>query len=188
MKFTSDMHLGHFNVIKYNNRPYKSASDMDADLIRRWNSVVKAKEVVYHIGDFTLNGWLEARRYLKQLNGEIHLIRGSHDDRWIDRFEPIKSATGDDVILEPSMVVEVPKLMRSNGHDLPLILCHYSMNVWARSHYGSLHMFGHSHGRLLETLRSPRSLDVGVDCWDYTPISFEQFTDKLAAMGEYAST
>jgi calcineurin-like phosphoesterase family protein len=184
MKFTSDAHFGHTNVIRYNNRPYKSANEMDADLIDRWNSVVQPKEVIYHVGDFTLEGWQYAASVLAKLNGEIHLIRGSHDDRWIKNFQPMKSATGDRVILEPSMVVEVSNIWKADGHDLPLVLCHYAMTVWPRSHYGALHMFGHSHGRLLESLRSPRSLDIGVDCWNYTPISFEQFVEALKSKGE----
>ena len=36
------------------------------------------------------------------------------------------------------------------GLDKPqlVVLCHYAMRVWDRSHYGSWHLYGHSHGNL----------------------------------------
>ena len=49
-------------------------------------------------------------------------------------------------------------------------LSHYSHRSWRNSFHGSWHLFGHSHGRL-----EPygKSLDVGVDCWNFSPVSFD---------------
>ncbi len=33
--YISDLHFGHFNVIRYDNRPYSNVEDMDADLINK---------------------------------------------------------------------------------------------------------------------------------------------------------
>lgn len=38
--FTGDLHLGHENVIKFDNRPFETVEEMDAELIRRWNNKV----------------------------------------------------------------------------------------------------------------------------------------------------
>ena len=38
--FTSDLHLGHKNVLKLCNRPFSSIEEMDACLIDNWNSRV----------------------------------------------------------------------------------------------------------------------------------------------------
>ena len=35
--FTADPHFGHTNIIRYENRPFASAEEMDQELIRRWN-------------------------------------------------------------------------------------------------------------------------------------------------------
>ncbi|NEU13771.1 hypothetical protein G3T14_16765 [Methylobacterium sp. BTF04] len=38
-------------------------------------------------------------------------------------------------------------------------------------HRGHLHLYGHSRGALKAT---PDSLDVGVDCWNWSPAAFDQ--------------
>lgn len=42
---------------------------------------------------------------------------------------------------------------------------------------GAWHLYGHSHGRL-----SPqgRSLDVGVDCHNFRPISLDELTERMS--------
>lgn len=47
----SDTHFNHSNIIKYCNRPYQSVSEMDWDMVEKWNSVVKPNDHVYHLGD-----------------------------------------------------------------------------------------------------------------------------------------
>ena len=49
--FTGDLHLGHENVITFDNRPFESVEEMDAELIRRWNNKVDKGDLVYVLGD-----------------------------------------------------------------------------------------------------------------------------------------
>jgi len=85
--FTSDMHLGHGNIIGYCNRPFRDAEHMNESLIRNWNSRVKEGDVVFHLGDFCCKGAergvagcrTKAEEWVKQLNGQIIHIRGNHD-------------------------------------------------------------------------------------------------------------
>lgn len=76
--FTSDLHYGHRNVIPYCNRPYKDLDEMHPALIESWNSVVKEGDIVYVLGDFSLN-----KKYcpeiLPKLNGSKILVSGNHD-------------------------------------------------------------------------------------------------------------
>lgn len=43
--FTSDHHFSHANIIRYCNRPFASAEEMNQELIRRWNQTVSLNEV-----------------------------------------------------------------------------------------------------------------------------------------------
>ena len=64
MFFTSDTHISHHNIIKYCNRPFANAKEMDAEMIKRWNEKVKLDDTIYHLGDFTLGSKVNAERYL----------------------------------------------------------------------------------------------------------------------------
>ena len=49
--FTSDLHLGHKNILKLCNRPFSSIEEMDATLIENWNKKVHKNDQVYILGD-----------------------------------------------------------------------------------------------------------------------------------------
>ena len=69
--FTADTHFGHANVIRYCERPFASVQEMDDVLIENWNYIIKPKDTVYHLGDFTLAGKEKANDYFSRLNGKI---------------------------------------------------------------------------------------------------------------------
>ena len=49
--FTSDLHLGHNNIVNLCKRPFEDVDEMDAVLIDNWNRKVKKNDVVYLTGD-----------------------------------------------------------------------------------------------------------------------------------------
>ncbi len=75
--FISDTHFGHANIIKYCNRPFVDAREMDKILIDNWNSTVSKKDTVYHLGDFSFKA--PPSHFSKKLNGHKILIQGNHD-------------------------------------------------------------------------------------------------------------
>jgi calcineurin-like phosphoesterase family protein len=159
--FVSDMHLGHKNIIRLSNRPFGSLDEMDQTIIDNYNSVVKPGDTVYDLGDFCFTN---PKRYLDRFNIPAIRIKGSHDHD----------------IKEPYMLVIKPQgLMDDYGSPLVITLCHYAMRSWQTSHYGSWHLYGHHHGLLPPY---GLSFDVGVDCWNYYPVSLEQVREKMATL------
>lgn len=172
--FTSDMHYGHANVIKYANRPFKNVDEMDQTMIVQWNAVVKPSDTVYVIGDVSF--YKDVNRtigIISALPGQKWLVFGNHDKnlrkekRFLDLF--VKAVD----LLE----IKVPDV-DGHGGNQPITLCHYAMKVWNKSHFGSWQLYGHSHGSLPDDPRS-LSFDVGVDCWNFTPVSYEQVKERM---------
>jgi calcineurin-like phosphoesterase family protein len=78
---TSDLHLGHENIIRYCRRPFSSAAEMDEVLINNWNRIVREGEEVLFLGDLRYGpGAAPAGEYLSRLRGRITCIRGNHDE------------------------------------------------------------------------------------------------------------
>ena len=104
---TSDLHLFHDNIIKYCNRDYKDAEEMNADIISVWKNTVDINDRVIFVGD--LSAGLKGRRnelsdVCKSLPGKKTLIRGNHDhetDQWYldNGFDIVLSHLYEDNIL-----------------------------------------------------------------------------------------
>lgn len=164
--FTSDLHLGHANVIKYSNRPFKDVEEMNSALVDNWNSVVRPGDLVFCLGDFAFCDEDKAIKYAKRLMGNKYLIFGNHDKRLRKNKEFL------------SQWIWARDLESISVEGQKVVLCHYAMKVWAGSHKNSYQLFGHSHGSLKDDPNS-LSLDVGVDNWDYYPASFEEIQKKM---------
>jgi calcineurin-like phosphoesterase family protein len=162
--FTADTHFGHVRIIELCKRPFASVDEMDEALVANWNERVRPGDEVWHLGDFTMRGIDDARRYRARLNGRIHFVWGNHD-RAAVRYDPD--------------MWESRQGIGSIGLDgVHIEMCHYAMRVWNRSHHGAIMLYGHSHGNLPG---SASSLDVGVDCWDFRPVTLPEIRRRLAA-------
>ena len=51
--FISDLHLGHKNVLKFDNRPFINIEEHDKTIIDNWNSKVNDNDDVYVLGDIS---------------------------------------------------------------------------------------------------------------------------------------
>ncbi len=152
--FTSDHHFGHKRIIELASRPFASVEEMDEVLIERWNAIVAPGDLVYHLGDFA---FADHAPYLERLKGQKRLILGNHDHA--NRVNKAVGWSTVDSLLHVTLPCETP-----------VVLCHYAMRVWNRSHHGALHFYGHSHGNLEG---DAQSCDVGVDCWGFEPVNLD---------------
>lgn len=165
--FTADPHFGHTNIIRLCKRPFETVEQMNETLIDNWNSIVSPGDNVYLLGDVFLHmTQKEALKLRRNLNGSIHLILGNHDS--IAKTIPQAFA-----FIKESYLFE--------KDEVRIYLSHYAHRCWPKSHSGAWHLYGHSHGNLpCDT--NLLSFDVGVDCWNYTPVSLDQVIERIGAM------
>lgn len=175
--FTSDLHLGHENILKLNHRPFATIDEMDETLIRNWNGKVHRDDTVYIVGDI-LWGKRRVASYLSRLNGKKHLIFGNHDEQMVK--DPTFCAWFEEVV--PMSFLSL------NGH--PITLCHYPMLEWKESRADGkkkpgILIFGHIHNRIDPAYRflfeSENALNAGTDINGFCPVSFEELVENNRA-------
>lgn len=169
--YISDTHFGHKNILKYDNRPYFTVAEMDADLIKRWNNAVKPTDTVYHLGDFSWLKPVEESEILQQLNGTKILIRGNHD------YKP----TAEWADIMPYAEID------DNGRRV--VLSHFPIAAFKNMEHGWFHLYGHIHNTfddgLFEAYRDAwekqkqkKMMSCNVGCMqpymDYTPRTLDE--------------
>jgi hypothetical protein len=165
----ADLHLGHKNVLKHDNRPYDCIEQHDVDLARRCVSVGGKHATLWLVGDVAqTKAALDAfMGVIRPHWGKIILIRGNHDDKVAWKYRDMFDEAHEARYLRVSPEVRV-------------YISHYAHRVWRNSHHGAYHIHGHSHGALP---RLGRSIDCGAPCVNYTPKPLQWFVDELSAAG-----
>jgi calcineurin-like phosphoesterase family protein len=161
--FSADCHFFHSAILKFSKRPFENVEEMNEKLIEKWNEKIPKQSTVFFLGDFSFGNEQQSIEIFNRLNGEKHLVIGNHD-----RFVSLRYwKTANDV-----------SEFNYNGYSF--FLSHYSHKVWNRSHYGSIHLFGHSHNSLPDDPTS-RSMDVGIDAHpNLEPFSLEEVLENLS--------
>jgi calcineurin-like phosphoesterase family protein len=125
---------------------------MDNQLIENINNLVQPNDRLYHLGDFAYRHSQGIKFYLDKIKCKnIYLILGNHDK--LKNWEKFLFAGVADL---RSIKTEVLGDLRE------IVLCHYSLRVWNKSHHGVCHAWGHSHSTLPDDPNA-LSMDVGVD-------------------------
>lgn len=174
--FTSDLHLGHRNVLRFCDRPFKDEKEMGVGLIENWNNTVCKNDIVFVLGDtFWFNNSHSIKKVLSKLKGKtIYMIPGNHDD-----FNHYYRVDDPRIILCPDVVVLW--LQEYNSiKKYEIWLSHYPMMTWPHRTNGVWQLFGHIHSNEFKTEGVDQDLplhwnqhDVGCDYWGYRPVSFE---------------
>lgn len=161
--FTADTHFGHGGARGLYRRPFPSVAAVDAAMEERWNATVSPGDEVWHLGDFAIGYSAEAMdALLARLHGTKRLIVGNND------AEATTSLPG-------WASVQHYAELELEGHRL--VLCHYAFRSWRDMGRGAINLHGHSHGNLKPL---PRQFDVGVDVWDFRPVTLAEI-QKLSA-------
>lgn len=172
--FTSDLHFGHKNVIRFDNRPFTSVEQMDETIIRNWNNKVSHKDLVYILGDISWHNDKKTCEILERLKGCKVLIKGNHDrlhgntKKYFEEIADYKEIT-----------------LPGNIH---ITLCHYPIVFFNRHHYGAYMFYGHVHNshewQMTENYKFEleqldircNMFNVGTMVHNYEPVTFEEIT------------
>jgi len=189
--FTSDQHYGHRNIIPYCNRPFADIEEMTSKLIEYHNSVVSPGDVVYHLGDFSLNK-RAPEEVLHRLNGEHHLIIGNHD--WphpVHSKKPEKMEKFRKIYFDAGFKsIELSGKLIINGETV--LMSHfpyYDPNPEFDQRYPSyrpkdegktlLHGHVHTSFKTRTSVNGGLMVNVGVDQWEMKPVSLETISQFI---------
>jgi calcineurin-like phosphoesterase family protein len=154
--FTSDTHFFHENIIKFCNRPFLSAADMNKTLIHNWNKVVGPNDFVYHLGDVFIGGTEEERcEVLYALNGRKRLIIGNHDES----------------LMKQKGLMVFEKISLWKGFRNEGFTCSHIPQELKRLRDGSCNAHGHTHTDIEE---DKHYINVCVDVRNFTPVHMDQ--------------
>ena len=183
--FTSDLHFGHENILRYDKRPFSSIKEHDEELIKRWNAKVKPGDTVYILGDFS---WLNAREteeLIKRLNGTKFLIKGNHD-RWCKDAACKKLFQG---IYDYKTITD---------GDKSVVMSHYPILFYQNQHRNSVLLYGHVHNTREEKLfqdackHIASTTDIPMNCYNvgcmldymnYYPRTLKEILEGSVAYG-----
>lgn len=157
---TSDLHLGHNNIIEFCNRPFQDAHEMNKILTNNWNLIVDKSDTVFHLGDFAFKSRYHV--YEPYFNGKIIYIKGNHDKEHFIDFLSIEWGKFNFFMLHrpPQHRKEIPDFT-------DICLCGHVHEKWKH-----------------QLLDDVPVINVGIDQWNYKPIDFQQvikycYTNKL---------
>lgn len=183
--FTSDLHFGHENVIRFDNRPFDTVEEMDEEMIKHWNAKVGKGDIVYVLGDFIWKAATnEAVSIIRRLNGQIILIKGNHD-RFLHNAASKKALAGIKDYDDICVTLE-------DGTTRRCILSHYFIPFYNGHRYQAIHLHGHSHfteeaaeeSRITTELNKKgydlKIYNVGCMYWNYTPVTLDEILERKA--------
>lgn len=164
--FTSDLHLGHRNIIQFEKdaRPFDSVEAHDEAIIANWNAVVGPDDVVWVLGDVCFGRRTIPK--LAALKGRKHLVMGNHDSNYAEELRPYFSRMVGVWVMGDWVLTHVPVHPNQLDHR-------YRVNV-----------HGHLHSKRVQTLGylerpDPRYINVCLEHTGLAPVALEQIRKDL---------
>jgi calcineurin-like phosphoesterase family protein len=158
--FSSDFHYGHENIAgpscsnwSTGYRDFNSVAEMNQAIIDSLK-VLRPGDELFYLGDWSFgseNNVEGLTRYFKR-GVKLHLIYGNHD-KAIERSTELQKCFD-----------SVQYIWKGNFRGSSFYLHHFAQRVWDKSHHGTIHLYGHSHGTIPDY---GLSMDVGFDTCKY---------------------
>ena len=173
--YISDIHFGHYNIIRMDGRPFENTEEMDKAIIKNWNDRVTDTDEVYIVGDVGFKG-NPPQDYLKQLNGKKILIIGNHDLNWADRNSKGYNREAMSYLTRWDKMMQIQDNL--DGEQVVIQLCHYPIVEWNRFFRGDYLVYGHIHNNLNDAYWMMRQYDKALNAAccinNYVPVTLKE--------------
>jgi len=165
--YIADTHIDHANIIRLSKRPFTTVEEMNNTIIGNWRETATANDDVFIGGDLIYRS-ANPEKFLKQLTGHLHLVKGNHDTYLKDKrlwryFEAIED------------------YMKIKDGETDVIIFHYPICEWDgyfRRDNPSVHLYGHIHNNVYETSNQMNAkkncYNIGADMLGFRPRTLEQ--------------
>lgn len=164
--YISDLHIGHKNAIRFDERPFADIDEMEREIVRRWNDKVGTDDDIYILGDVFYHYKGDKAEFLKKLGGRLHLIVGNHD------FEILKNEAA------LGCFESVDKLRQIIDDGRHVVMCHYPIISWNKKHFGAYHVYGHVHSKVNEEtmfmMKQERAFNAGCMINNFEPCTLDE--------------
>ncbi|RID97158.1 metallophosphoesterase [Simplicispira hankyongi] len=157
---TSDLHVGHGNIIDYCNRPFAEVTGMNRHLQAQL-AKVQPREWLVIVGDLAMGDHDEAMAWIRSIPGRKVLVLGNHDLKRNGRCLYLDEQTPDG---SPLFEAVVPFLHWQGVGGQAVFVSHYPATVDHKAER-LLNYHGHLHREVLPATQRTHFVNVG---WDVT--------------------
>lgn len=174
--FTSDLHMNHTQEFLYGPRGFTNEKEMNEAIVERWNSVVKADDIVWNLGDIAMNDIGGTIPYLNRLNGTQYWLLGNHDTtNKVERI--LKSCWKISVPAFTYATLEKIGGMSIYMSHYPTLTANFDEKHFSR-HVINLHGHVHSKVNWIQPT-NPFMYHVGVDSHNCTPVHIDEILTDI---------
>src|SRR6266496_2167663 len=132
--FSTDWHLRHKNILRFDKRPFTSIEEHDNTIMKNVMRQLEGGDNFYYMGDLCFANKKTTEGYLSTLassGANLFFIKGNHDK-------------SDTISLYQKYGVYLGEQKRINVCGQDIVLNHFKMFIWDKSHHGAWHLYGHS--------------------------------------------
>jgi calcineurin-like phosphoesterase family protein len=185
--FTSDLHLGHANIIKYCSRPFDTVEEMNNNIINNINKKVTTNDTLWILGDVVMGNRDENLKLLNKIAAQnIIIVSGNHD-----LWHPLYGRKSEDRINECMKLTGatiIPTHTKLEIKNLKFNLSHFPYTgesregrpdryvSWRLVDDGNWLLCGHVHSAWRQ---ENKIINVGLDAWGGQVVSESEILELV---------
>ena len=163
--FTSDLHLGHKNLIV--GLRGMTVEEHDSMIISNWNKTISKRDIVYLLGDVTMENHKLIYHYLSQLKGTIYVVAGNHDTtQCCKAISQMGIQILGNIVYKGFLLSHVP-------------IAESTVDGFRGNIHGHVHIKISEDGQVIGQPIGDKYFNVNTELHGYTPIAFDKIVELL---------